>query len=748
MLWVVVMEIAPDQNLKRTTEALSCPVCRRLFKEPRYLSCYHFYCEECLEKIVEDSKITCPECRKETMVSAGGVKGLQNNFFISQLVDQLILQHRANSNCKEKQEPIKCDNCEHDDPVVAMCLDCSRFLCQICKDYHTKRPCTSRGRGIIELTDSKSNDRTLFQTISRPTMNEMKCKEHENEITYYCETCKDLVCFYCTVKDHNGHNYNSLKRTTIEFKRRLKENTTMIDMMIMTLAEAYENFKTTIKNLKKQGREAHKQIDSYYDELYQQLMDQKQQKMEELSQTVATIEKSSVTRLGEIQVTLTQLNQLKVLNDSVKKSTDHETLLSSKKEITEQMKQLTNKFEELNSCQSVDSSTLQFFPNKSCLPQFGELLFHVDPQQSEVCNPKPCAFVGVNADVSLVTKYSNGYCYPKGGSQVSVKLESSNGAKTAAQVKDNKNGSYSVSFLPQHIGMLKMFVTVDQQQIKDSPYSISVCKNYSAMRSPFNIVNSGGKMGRPWGIAFAKNGAWAVADNLNHCVHVFDKDGQLLWKVGSKGKNNNQLDGPCGIAFDNNNHLFVADCNNHRIVKFDIGGHHLLHFGQGGGVQLHSPVGITVHGNDVYVADSNLNCVVKYQNNGQYCQVIGRGLLDNPHGVVVNRDNQLLATDCGHNCIRIFTLHGEYVGDFGNKKLSGPRSLTIDEEGYVLATDTGNHRVLVYSKDGTCIHQFGSKGKSNTQFLNPRGVAIGTDGNSYVCDSLNCCVKVFAFESA
>ena len=739
--------IAPDQTLKRTTEALSCPVCRRLFKSPKYLSCYHFYCEECLVKIMEDSKIACPECRKETMVPAGGVKSLQNNFFINQLVDQLILKTN-HLKCEEKQKPVKCDNCEHDDPVVALCPDCSHFLCQVCKEYHMKRPCTSHGHGIIGLTDISSNNRTLLQTMPRSAMKEVQCKEHENEIAYYCETCKDLVCFYCTVKTHNGHNYNSLKRTTNEYKRKLKENTTAIDMMIQTLSETYENFKSTMDNLKKQGREAKNQINSYYDELYQQLMDQKQHKMEEVNCKIAAIEKSSVEHLGEIQIMLTQLNQLKVLNDSVKKSTDQQMVLSSKKELTDQMKQLTSRFEKLNPRQSMLTSSLQFYPTKMSLPQFGELLFHVDPLQSELSNPKPCAFVGVNADFSLVTRYGNGVCYPKGGSQVSVRLESSEGTKTTVQVKDNNDGSYNISFLPQHLGVLKMFVTINGQQIKGSPYNISVCKNYPAMRAPCNIVNSGGKMGKPWGIAFANNGAWAVADNLNHCVHVFDKDGQLLWKIGSKGKHKNQLDGPCGIAFDENNHLYIADCNNHRIVKFDIGGNYLLHFGQHGGIQLHSPVGITVHGNNVFVADSNLNCIVKYQTNGQYCQVIGRGLLDNPHGVVVNKNNQLLTTDCGHNCIRIFTLLGEYMGNYGTKKLSGPRSLTINEDGFVLVTDTGNHRVLVYSKDGTCVHQFGSKGTGNAQFLNPRGVAIGTDGNSYVCDSLNCCIKIFSCESA
>jgi len=738
------MEIrtVPDQSIKRTTEALSCPVCRRLFKDPKYLSCYHFYCEECLEKIVEKSKISCPECREVTVVPSGGVKKLQNNFYINKLVDQLILQRTENLKCEEK--PIRCDSCEHDDPVVALCLDCSRFLCQVCKEYHMKRPCTSHGRGIIGLNSVGSNDRTLLQNMSRSATKEMKCMEHENEIAYYCETCEDLVCFYCTVKSHNGHDYNSLKRTTNEYKRRLKENAEAIDMMMRSLSETCENFKTTVETFKKQGREVSEQIDLYCDKLWKQIMDQKQQKMQEVSSAVAAIEKMSVTHLGEVQVTLTQLNQLKELNESVKNNSDQYRVLSSKKEITSQIKQLTSKFEKLNSYQPMMTSSLQFFPTKLSLSQFGDLLFRVDPQQSEVSNLKAYTFVGVNTDLSVVTKYSNGQLYPKGGSQVQVKLESSKGAKTTAQVKDNNNGSYDVSFLPEHLGVLKMFVYVDGQQIKGSPYSISVCRNYSAMRVPCDIVKSGGKMGRPWGIAFAKNGTWAVADHLNHCVYLYHENGRLLWKIGSKDCSKDQLDGPCGIAFDDKSHLYVADSNNHRIVKFDIGGNHILHFGQSSDLKLHSPVGITTHGNDVYVTDSNLNCIVKYQNNGQFCQIIGRDFLSNPHGVVVNKDNQLLVTDCGHNCIKIFTLCGQYVGDFGTKKLSGPRSICIDEEGYVLATDTGNNRLLVYSKDGTCIHQFGSKGTGNAQFVHPRGVAVGTDGLIYVCDSLNNCIKIFS----
>ena len=80
------------KEVKKATVNLSCPVCYQVFKNPKYLPCYHFYCEECLEKMVKQCKIPCPECRKEVIVPAGGVKELASNFFINCMVDEFILK--------------------------------------------------------------------------------------------------------------------------------------------------------------------------------------------------------------------------------------------------------------------------------------------------------------------------------------------------------------------------------------------------------------------------------------------------------------------------------------------------------------------------------------------------------------------------------------------------------------------------------------------------------------------------------
>ena len=58
--------------------------------------------------------------------------------------------------------------------------------------------------------------------------------------------------------------------------------------------------------------------------------------------------------------------------------------------------------------------------------------------------------------------------------------------------------------------------------MQGSPYSILVCRNYFALNVPSKIVDDGGRLSEPWGIALNKDGKLAVTDESNHCVYIFD----------------------------------------------------------------------------------------------------------------------------------------------------------------------------------------------------------------------------------
>ena len=735
-----------DWILKETH--LMCPVCCQLFNNPKFLPCFHSYCEQCLEKLQVQSKIICPECRHEATVPLGGVKLLQSNFFVNWLVAELV-----NKCAKEDDEEVQCDNCDKNDLVIAFCLSCSSFLCKVCYICHKQDRTTHNHTTVVLSEIITVPDQTLVKTL--------QCREYgSNELPCYCETCYELICMYCTIKEHSGHNDDTVKKMATECRHKMNKNIATIENMFKDLSKLHGDIEMMLTKVKNQGDEVIKEIHERCATKVDVIMEQRD-KMEQQVHTIVSEKVKALTLqlegLNSVHSKQTHVLHMKELIDFAKKSSNpDEILLSIQKQFASFTKQLMEVDVKLHT-QPVESDTIQFFTDET-FPQFGQVLSTVEPSESELSSLPVYAFQGVPVEFVITAKYSNGCNYPRGGNQISVQAQlqsqSGNMENMACNVRDNKDGSYMATFTAQQTGRVKLSLFLDGQQIKDSPHSITVDKNYLALSNPTNIVGIQSHAAyvrpKPWGIAFGQNNLWAVADWNNHCVHVFYKDGQLLWKFGSKGFNNGQLDNPCGIAFDGKNHLYVADYNNHRVQKFDINGNYLLQFSgkESGNGRLSTPVDVIVHKERVYVADSTANCIVKFYTNGQFCQIIGKGYLNNPNGVTVNCNNHLLVTNLSDDSVYIFTLDGQYLGKFGASgtktgQLSCPRSITSDPNGFILVTDTCNHRISIFDNDGKYVHCFGSKGKGKNQFLNPQGIALAPNGCIYISDNLNGCIKIF-----
>ena len=721
------------KEVKKATVNLTCPICYQLFNNPKYLPCHHSYCEQCLEKVQVQNKIICPECRKEAAVPPGGVKDLPNNFFINRMVDELVLKRKV-----EGEEEVKCDECDEDDPVVAYCPECNMFYCQTCNEPH-KRSKRFRGHGIVPLTELRSNKDVTIQPKAKAPI----CKEHDIELLFYCETCEQLICMYCTVKEHNGHNHDTVKKMATKHRNELKDVTAPVDEMIRDLSEAHNNIDKMKKKIRQQGDEVDNKIDQHYNELVQKLMKQKEQVKQQAHDAVSQKEKALTVQLEEVEYAQAKVLSMKELKDAIEKSSDQEAL-SAKKQVIDRMQQITDKFNKLNT-DTLESATMEFVPSKESI-QFGQLFTDIDPGACEVVSLPNYITVGKELTFSIITKYHNGSQCSIGGREVSVKLQSNTGS---TQVRDNNDGSYMASVVVQQGGEVKLSAFVNGQQIKGSPYSVVVQYDYTRLGKPSKIVNNDGNMGCPWGIAFGKNGMWAVADFTKHCVFIFDGQDRLIRKVGSHGNGNGQLSNPEGVTFDSNNHLYVADYSNNRVQKFKVSGKYLNQFGSSGygNGQLNGPIGITTHHNKVFVSEESNVRISVFRTNGQFSHTIGKGQLSYPYDVTVNTNNQLLVADYSHHCIYTFTLDGNYVSKFdgtGRGQLSSPCGLTTDLYGFILVADTGNNRVSIYNKDCKFIHCFGSSGSDDGKFNCPYGIAISPNGNIYISDADNKRVQIFS----
>ena len=739
------------ENLKRTTENLSCRVCYQLFNNPKYLPCYHSYCEGCLEKMQVQSKIICPECRKEAKVPAGGVKEFATNFFINRLVDDLILKKKVAG----EEKKVKCDECD-DDEIATFCPNCNLFLCPVCSCIHKeKKTC-------------QSDDTVSLSTSISSIQSQYICVNHDYELKHYCETCKQLVCLYCTQKEHSGHDHDMVKNIVGKHRSELKLITAPIDEMSNSVSDACQIISNLQKRIKAEENEMNFKINQRYEELFQRLAKQKESLKKELSVAVSQIELKLSARLAEVETAHVEICRVKELNDYMENVSDQE-VLSSEFTLIDSMESVCKIYKKLHLPIAEPDKMVSFTSNETFgqLYALGKPFSLADAANCKVEKYPQYAFKGNPVNLKILSKDHTGRDCSMGGSKVYVQLESSNGEvevkdnnngtymasvveMTPIEVEDTNNGTYMASLINGHLGKATVSVLVNGEHIQGSPYDFTIYRNYLELKVASKSIGDDGKVkfGSLWGIAFGSDGIWAVTDNSNHCVFVFSSEDQLIRKCGSKGSSRGQFLSPRGISCDQSSNLYVADYGNHRVQKFSSNGDYLLQLTNYKlfVYKMNFPSGVTTHKDKVYVAEKG--CVSVFESTGQFCTTIGSKELTDPYDIVVSCLQHLVVLDCSQNCIYTYTSDGNLLQKFssggsGVGKLNSPCGLTTDSNSFIFVADTWNNRISVFDKDGSCVHCFGSKGSAGDQLNHPHGVALNSQERLYICDYSNFRIQIY-----
>ena len=125
------------------------------------------------------------------------------------------------------------------------------------------------------------------------------------------------------------------------------------------------------------------------------------------------------------------------------------------------------------------------------------------------------------------------------------------------------------------------------------------------------------------------------------------------------------------------------------------------------------------------------------------------GMLNQPWGVAVNKQDEIAVTEVGNNRVQIFSSDGTYLRSFGWKgnkhgELHYPAGIALDENNNTIVVDNVNHRVQLFSEQGEYLSQFGSKGNLDQQLRNPLGLCVDNDGKIMIADSNNNLIKIFS----
>ena len=113
--------------------------------------------------------------------------------------------------------------------------------------------------------------------VVRPKAKPLLCQEHELELNFYCDTCEQLVCHYCTTTDHTGHKHNTVKKMANKHRAELDTIIEPVDKMIAELSKVHNKVTATGEKIQMQVTEVDQQIDVYYDQLQQRLQQQREE---------------------------------------------------------------------------------------------------------------------------------------------------------------------------------------------------------------------------------------------------------------------------------------------------------------------------------------------------------------------------------------------------------------------------------------------------------------------------------------
>ncbi|XP_041946991.1 tripartite motif-containing protein 3b isoform X1 [Alosa sapidissima] len=752
---------------------LVCSICLDHYHNPKVLPCLHTFCERCLQNYIPPQSLTlsCPVCRQTSILPEKGVAALQNNFFITNLME--VLQRNP-----ESSPPEACSVLESVSAAVA----------------------------------------------GKP----LSCPNHEGKVMeFYCESCETAMCLDCTEGEHRDHVTVPLRDVLEQHKAALKTQLDTIGNRLPQLTAAIELVSEISKQLTDRKNEAVTEINATFEELERALQQRK-------SALITDLENICNAKQKVLQAQLSSLLQGKEHIQSSCSFTEQALSHGSATEVLLVQKQMSERvaalarhdFPERPHQNAHLACVVETEGLRRSIQNLGVLLTTAAVGHTSVATGEGLrhAVVGQPAAVTVTTKDKDGELVRSGNAALRAEIttagpEGSGGGVRAAEpeVTDNKNGTYEVGYTLRSEGEFAFTLTLYGQPVRGSPFRLRAVKlsdvpaspedvkrrvkspsgstghiRQKAVRRPSSMYSTTKKKENPiedeliyrvgsrgrekgeftnlQGISASSNGRVVVADSNNQCIQVFTNDGQFKMRFGVRGRSPGQLQRPTGVTVDMNGDIIVADYDNRWISIFSPDGKFKNKIGSG---RLMGPKGVAVDRNGHIIAvDNKACCVFIFQSNGKLVTKFGaRGTTDrqfaekssanfaleqklsksgaafSPHFVAVNNKNEILVTDFHNHSVKVYNADGEFLFKFGshgegNGQFNAPTGVAVDVNGNIIVADWGNSRIQVFDSSGSFLSYINT---SADPLYGPQGLALTSDGHVVVADSGNHCFKVYRY---
>ncbi|XP_032390839.1 tripartite motif-containing protein 2 isoform X2 [Etheostoma spectabile] len=676
---------------------LICSICLDRYKNPKVLPCLHTFCERCLQNYIPAHSLTlsCPVCRQTSILPEKGVAALQNNFFITNLMD--VLQ-RAPDSCS--QEAAALNN---------------------------------------------------IATVATGQL--LSCPNHGgNVMEFYCPPCETAMCQECTSGEHGEHPTVPLKDVVEQHKASLQDQLDAVKKRLPEIDSALQMLSEILQQLTNQKSSIEDGIHTTFDELQKTLNVRKSVLLMELEVNYGLKQKVLQAQLDTLLQGQDGINSsCNFTEQALSHGTEAEVLLV-KKQMSERLVELASQELPL---QPGENDQLDFIVEteglKKSIHNLGTIVTTNAVASETVATGEGLrhCVVGVPTSITITTKDKDGELCKMGNAVITAEMSSPDGSKGEGEILDNKNGTYEYLFAAHKEGTFNLSLRLYDQHIKGSPFKIKTTKSIDVSASSDNIKK---RLKSP-GSGHIKQKAIKRPASMYSTGRRKENpiEDDLIFRIGTKGRNKGEFTNLQGVAASTVGKVLIADSNNQCVQIFSNEGEFKSRFGVRGRTpgQLQRPTGVAIHPNgDIIIADYDNKWVSIFSSEGKFKNKIGSGKLMGPKGVSVDRNGHIIVVDNKACCVFIFQINGKLVTKFGNRgngdrQFAGPHFAAVNNNNEIIVTDFHNHSVKVFNTEGEFLLKFGSNGEGNGQFNAPTGVAVDVNGNIIVADWGNSRIQVF-----
>ena len=718
--------------LKKEAE---CPLCLETVNNPKTLPCIHSFCLECLDKHANFARrqlqatIKCPVCQTSFQIPEGdSFKNLPASYHLNRLVDVLALKDGGT-------QAQKCSSCDENNTASSYCFVCQIFLCTSCFEAHQRLKTT---RGHRNVVIEKLNVQDVQELIHRPVM----CSQqyHENQpLEFYCEECKVLICHKCSVVGHNRHTMTDTQKAAQVQKMQMKDALEKVKAETVIYENEIRKQTELMDKTKNEILSAEKKMTDAVEERIRELREHERVMKAKFAEIYEAQQKHHATQLENFELVLTQLQSCIERGESALERNVSAEILQTNQIIVGRCEELLN----VKKPDIYNPPHVHYIIENQLNSGFDRIVVNnTDPLLSlaEVDNHLLVREKTV-ANFIIVTRDSGGkQCYHK-DDQVKVNIITPADDQLQTEIKDTKDGKYTVTYTPQCVGQHRVEIQVNGQPLTGSPWIVQVIPHQ--YQFAFQFGSKGKEQGQfdmPWGIAVNdKSRTLAVADLKNKRVQMFGFDGNFHREIALEA-------GTSSVAFTESGDLLsFVEVYDNKLPLYTEGGQFIRYISE---EHVKTPWCISVW------SDGRIITCDKKDKTIKVLSPDGKNLLqsfrapgcDGEPWFVVYHQNKFFVSYFNANRVMVFNNAGKYLCDIGSEgsgdgQLRFPTGLAIDKFNRLIVCDAGNRRLQLFTLDGKYVAKVAGSFSDHTSYL--VGCVVSNTGHLFVTDQNKHCIYVF-----